>query len=250
LQNGSGSSAITSALAALSKMRVVDLGVKLEEGIPNFPTHPPLIISKARLRARDGYFCQAILISEHTGTHVDAPTHIHPEMVGSSIDQIAVDRLIAPAILYDFYDADMRPGELLTRQMIEDYEKHWDVAVSPGEIALINFGWMQRYWRNDDQSPWFVKHSPGIAEDAVILLKERQVRAVGVDTVAAEVSMVDGKSGQSSGHGIHWLPNKILIIEMLDNLHLLSRRSLFVALPLKIHQGSGSPLRPVAYCED
>ena len=48
----------------------------------------------------------------------------------------------------------------------------------------------------------------------------------------------------------HLLPNGELIIEMLTNLDKLSLRSLFVATPLKIKEGSGSPIRPLAFCEN
>lgn len=44
------------------------------------------------------------------------------------------------------------------------------------------------------------------------------------------------------GHMKHWLPNGILILECVANLELVSRRCLFVAAPLPIEHGSGSPL--------
>jgi len=232
----------------LADMRVVDLAPRLETGIPNWPMHPPLVIDKARQHPRDGYYCQMIVISEHTGAHVDAPAHMHAHLAERSIDSYPANYLIAPAVLYDFDDRDLRPGDLLTRADIEAREDASGVAVGRDEIALVNFGWMRRYWRTDAQSKWFVTNSPGIAEDAVILFKERGIRAIGCDTVACEVSNVDGQGGNPCGHLKHWLPNDILIIEMLANLELLSLRSLFVATPLKIHQGSGSPIRPLAFC--
>jgi kynurenine formamidase len=239
---------VTDVGSILSRMRVVDLAPKLEAGIPNFPLHPPLVIDKARQHARDGYYCQMIVISEHTGAHVDAPAHMHADRPDRSIDRFPANCLIAPAVLYDFAHRELGPGDLLTRSDFEAVERRTGVAVGRSEIALVNFGWMSRYWRTDDQSQWFVNNSPGIAEDAVILFKERGIRAIGCDTVACEVSVVDGKGGNQSGHMTHWLPNDILIIEMLCNLEKLSVRSLFVATPLKIHQGSGSPIRPLAFC--
>lgn len=233
----------------LRGMRVVDLSPTLERGIPNWPMHPPLVIDKAREKERDGYYCQLLMISEHTGTHVDAPTHFHPHMTDKSIDQFPADNLIAPAVLYDFSDLQLQPGDLITRDMVEAYEAEKGVQVGAGEIALINFGWMQRYWRTDAQSTWFVKNSPGIREDAIIHFKDRGIRAIGCDTVACDMAVVDGQGMATTGHTHHWLPNNILIIEMLTNLDKLSLRSLFVATPLKIKEGSGSPIRPLAFCE-
>ena len=242
-------SPVAAVAAALRGMRVVDLSPTLERGIPNWPMHPPLVIDKAREKERDGYYCQLLMISEHTGTHVDAPVHFHPGMENASIDCFAPDTLIAPAVVYDFADRNLKPGELITLAMVEAYEQEHGIAVGRGEIALINFGWMQRYWRTDSQSTWFVKNSPGIAEDAIIFFKQRGIRAIGCDTVACDMAVVDGRGLETTGHTTHWLPNRILIIEMLTNLEKLSPRCLFIAAPLKIREGSGSPIRPLAFCE-
>jgi kynurenine formamidase len=248
--DGGQANLATQVGAMLRGMRVIDLSPVLERGIPNWPLHPPLVIDKAREIDRDGYYCQLLMISEHTGTHVDAPPHFHRSMMNRTIDKFPADKLIAPAVLYDFADKELQPGELLTLDMVEAYESERGVQVGQGEIALVNFGWMQRFWRTDHQSSWFVKNSPGISEDAVIHFKERGIRAIGCDTVACDMAVVDGKGMATSGHEKHWLPNDILIIEMLTNLHMLSLRSLFIATPLKIKDGSGSPIRPVAFCEE
>lgn len=238
--------AISQIGAALRAMRVVDLSPTLERGIPNWPMRTPLVIDKAREIERDGYYCQLLMISEHTGTHVDAPAHFHPQL--ATIDTFPADKLIAPAVLYDFSDLNMQPGEMIDRAMVLAYEAKHGVAVASGEIALINFGWMQRYWRTDAQSTWFVKNAPGIAEDAIILFKDRGIRAIGCDTVACDMAVLDGVGQETTGHTTHWLPNSILIIEMLTNLDKLSLRSFFIATPLKIKEGSGSPIRPLAFC--
>jgi len=236
--------------AMLRSMRVVDLSPTLERGIPNWPLHPPLVIDKVRLRRRDGYYSQLLMISEHTGTHVDAPVHFHDDLMHMSIDKFPADILIAPAVLYDFSSKHMQPGDLVTLDMVKAYEDEKGVQIGEGEIPLINFGWMQRFWRTDDESTWFVKNAPGIREDAIIYFKERGIRAIGCDTVACDMAVIDGVGQETSGHTTHWLPNGILIIEMLTNLHKLSLRSLFVATPLKIKEGSGSPIRPLAFCEE
>jgi kynurenine formamidase len=43
------------------------------------------------------------------------------------------------------------------------------------------------------------------------------------------------------------LPNCILIVEWLAQLEKLPLRSFLIAAPLPIQNGSGSPLRPIAY---
>jgi kynurenine formamidase len=231
---------------AFRSLRAVDLAPRLERGIPRWPTHPHLIIDQTMNHAHDGYFCQGIFMAEHTGAHVDAPAHNHPG--GQTVDEIDVDRLFAPAVLYDFSDLELEAGQLITADMVERYECDRRVSVAKGEIALVNFGWMKRYWRCDCHAQWYATNAPGMAEDAVILFKERGIRAIGSDTVACEMALIDGKAVHSLGHDKHWLPNGILIIEMLARLEQVSPRSFFAAAPLPFSQGSGSPLRPIAFC--
>lgn len=243
-----GGDAVDQILGLIGGLRMVDLAPRLERGIPRWPTHPHLTIDKAVTHEHDGYYCQAIMMAEHTGAHVDAPAHMHPDLMHKTIDTVPADRLIASAVLYDFAGHDMKPGELLTPEMIEAYEAKSGVRVGEGEIALVNFGWIARHWRTDGQAQWYVLNAPGMSEGTARLFRDRGVRAVGTDTVAAETPIVDGKPGDNPGHMKYWLPNDILIIEMLANLEKLTPRSLFMALPLPIHEGSGSPIRPIAFC--
>ncbi|MBN9052890.1 cyclase family protein [Shinella sp. PSBB067] len=229
------------------QLRPVDLAPRLERGIPRWPTHPHLIIDKTMNHEHDGYFCQGIVMAEHTGAHVDAPAHNHPG--AQTVDQIEVDKLFAPAVLYDFSSLGLEAGELITPDMVERYERENDIRVGSGEIALVNYGWMKRHWRCDCHAQWYATNAPGMTEETVILFKERGIRAIGTDTVACEIAIVDGKAGHSLGHDKHWLPNGILIMEMLARLEQLSLRSFFAAAPLPFAEGSGSPLRPIAFCE-
>ncbi|MFZ2104286.1 MAG: cyclase family protein [Roseiarcus sp.] len=177
-------------------------------------------------------------------------TGVCPSLMHMPIDTFPADNLIAPAVLYNFADKNLKPGELITLDMVKAYEQEKGVQVGKGEIALINFGWMQRHWRTDAQSVWFVKNAPGTREDAIVYFKERGIRAIGCDTVACDMAVIDGVGQETTGLTTHWLPNGILIIEMLTNLDKLSLRSLFAATPLKIKEGSGSPIRPLAFCEN
>jgi len=73
---------------------------------------------------------------------------------------------------------------------------------------------------------WFVKNSPGIEEAAIVHFKKRRIRAIGCGTVACDMAVIDGEGLETTGHTTHWLPNRILTMEMLTNLNKLSLRSL------------------------
>ena len=119
--------------------------------------------------------------------------------------------------------------------------------VGGGEIALVNFGWLKRHWFVDERAHYFAKNQPGMDESVAKLFRQRGVRAVGADTIACEIPIVDGVLGPDPGHGRHWLPNGILILECVARMEQLPRSCFLFAAPLRIANGSGSPLRPVAF---
>lgn len=246
-----GFDAVRAAARHLQSLRAVDLAPTLGRGIPRWPTHPHLIIDPTIVHENDGYYCQNLSMAEHIGCHVDAPAHTVADQMHATIEAVPVDRLVAEAVVYDFSDRDWKPGDILTPSDIEAYERKHGISVGSDEMALVNFGWLKQHWRRDAQAQWYARNAPGMNEELVLLFKERNVRAVGADTIACEAALVDGAStGTLPGHFKHWLPNGILILECVANLERVSRRCLFMAAPLPIEHGSGSPLRPIAYCCD
>ena len=223
-----------------------DLAPVLEEGIPKFPSHPALEIDKTFVYERDGFFSQTIKIGEHVGTHVDAPAHMQPLMMEDTIEKVPAGYLIAPAVVYDIASLNLKAGEKATLEDILLLEKRMNTAVGEGEIALIHYGW-GKYWEIGEKGKFYSLNEPGLEEAAVKLFAERKVRAVGSDTVGCESPIKDGVFLDSGhGHDTYWLKNHILIMEILMNLDKLPPRCYFLALPLKIKNGSGSPIRPIA----
>ena len=232
--------------ALFSGARIVDLSPVLENGMPMWPTHPPLVINATVTHERDGYFCQTLFMAEHTGAHVDSPAHVLPSMMDQTIDTFPAGRLMAPASVFDLRPFGLGPGDIVDAATLKRIDAENEQPLGSGDIALLNYGWDVRYkvgpgWRD------YAENSPGLSEEAVLWIKSRGVRAVGSDTIAVDWPIRDGEYVTPSfGHDKHWLPNGILMIEALTNLGALPGRCFFAALPLKIKGGSGSPLRPVA----
>ena len=239
-------SATVSELAELlTQFDIVDLSPLLERGIPRWPTHPHLVIDPTVTHEHDGYYCQTISMAEHTGAHVDTPAHIHPDRMADTVETLPLDALMGPAVVYDFARRNLGPGDLLSANDLLAWERAHDERVGRGEIALLHFGWM-KYWRTDSAAQFYATNVPGLDEGAVKLLADRGVKAVGADTIAVDTAIKDGVTSPNWGHTKHWLSRGILIVEELDNLDKLPPRCLFIALPLKIKRGSGSPIRPIA----
>ena len=231
------------------KFEVVDLSPLLERGIPRWPTHPHLVIDQTVYHKKDGYYCQTLNMGEHVGCHVDAPYHVNEHLPEKTVEKVKPDTLIGRAVVYDFSDMDLQPGDQLPAEAFLEHEKKTGVKVGKGDIALINFGWMQKHWKLDKEGYYYATNSPGMDESAVKLLYDRGIKAVGCDNIACDQAVVDGVSKFASGHQKYWLPNDILIMEMMNNLDKLPAECFVIAIPLKIENGSGSPIRPIALVE-
>jgi arylformamidase len=236
-----------------SRTRMVDLAPRLQADMPKMTAHPDLgVIHDARSHERHGYYAQTLVISEHHGAHVDAPIHVHPEMTDATIEDVGIDSLLGPYKKYDLGRLDPQPGQLITRAELQAEEERAGFSLGEGDIALVDFGW-SRFFRPDDpdweRRRYWADFNAGLAEDACDYLAGRGIKAICSDTVACDISLVNGEILSEFGHRTYFLPNRILIGEGFENLALLPPTGLLLALPLRIKEGSGSPLRPVALYE-
>lgn len=235
----------------LARARIVDLSPLIENGMPRWPTHPPLVVNPTVTHEHDGYFCQTLFMAEHTGAHVDAPAHIHPHMMEHTIDTVPPGALMGKASVFDLSGLGLEAGDTITAENLAKIESRHPEPLGPGDVALLNYGWLRRFWKSDGGWRGYAENAPGLTQDAALWLADREVRAVGADTVACDQPLKDGVALQKSyGHENYFLPRHIYIIEVLSNLHLLPPRCFFIGVPLKIAGGSGSPIRPLALVFD
>jgi kynurenine formamidase len=186
--------------------------------------------------------------AEHGGTHLDAPIHFAEGKQTS--DAIPLDKLIGPAVVIDV-TARAHKDYLVT---VDDLTR-WELehgTIPNGAILLIRTGWGTKY---SDRTAYLGTeltgsqavaqlHFPGIsAEAAQWLVTNRKVDAVGIDTPSIDY----GQSTDFRAHVILYEQN-IPGFENVANLEALPAVGSFVvALPMKIKDGSGGPLRIVAF---
>jgi kynurenine formamidase len=250
--------------------KVYDLGQPLFAGMPHFPTHPPFLRT---LTKRHGELvlpngassaAEAITMGGHVGTHIDALSHfscdgkLHGgvEPVQSYSDGVTthgvdkVEPIFRRAVLFDI--ARLEGVESLQLDFVVTPEHLEACGVKPAEggIALIRTGWAD-YW--NDASRFITGgggsavRGPGPKRAGAQWLSKHGIFAAGSDTVAFEhvPSNMEVHVHLLVERGIH-------IIECL-NLESLAaagvKEFMFIALPLKIRGGTGSPIRPVAVVE-
>jgi len=224
--------------------RIVDLSVLLEQGIPRWPTHPPLLIGQAASHEHDGYANQLLTITEHTGTHVDAPYHIHADLAELTIDRVDPAAVMGRCVVIDLAYKEWQAGE---RASLADLRAALDAAgaeIREGDIVLIHYGWMN-YWKTSREWIDYASGQPGLTEDAADFFVEKKVKAVGTDTAAVGTPVKSGVADSCYFHA-KVLRESIYLIECLNRLDELPPVCFFIGLPLRIAGGSGSPIRAVA----
>jgi arylformamidase len=236
-------------MTSLRTLRVIDISPLFDTNMPGWPTHPTMgIIRDGRNFEQDGYFAETLVMSEHTGSHVDAPAHVVRTMPEATIDTYPPDTLIGCYKKYDLKSFQLKAGDLVTFEMIKSVEEKEKLVLEPKDIVLLEYGW-DKYYHPESKDPqeraWWGRNMPGLSEEVCKYFADGDIKAIGSDTAACEDSVVDGVPKTEYGHMKYFLPNHILIMEGLRNLVSAPSTGIFIALPLKIRGGSGSPIRPI-----
>jgi arylformamidase len=233
---------VQTLLDAFAGHRMIDLTRRLEPGIPSYPTHPKYFQMPWRSMGDPAEMNQLVL-GEHTGTHVDAPSHFvrEGEPARRHIDELALSGFLGRAVTMTFGPFD-GADEFVTRADLEAWQVRHDTQVREGDLVLIDFQWAPR-WTKVPEGFAFLEHWPGLSRDAAEYLRDRKVKAVGTDCISLDPG--DGGGGELAAH-YTLLPAGILIVENLANLDQLPPESFVIALPLPIANGTGSPVRAVA----
>lgn len=231
-------------LAALAELEVHDASPVIEPGMPMFVVYDGPEITPLITHDGVGVAANRISLAEHTGTHVDAPFHFVPG--GETIDEVAPDALLLrPYKKFDLSSLDPQPGQLFSEEDLREAAERGRFVLAADDVAIIEMGW-DRHWPTgggDNTKSFWGLNMPGLDESACSYLTEAGVVAVASDTAACDNAVVDGEIGEAHGHSHWFLPRGILIVEGLRGLASVPASGLFVALPLKIKGGTGSPLR-------
>jgi len=191
-----------------------------------------------------------IWILEHSGTHVDSPSHFG---LGKwTIDQIPLDRLSGPGVVIDISKkAEKDPDSLLDIKDIKAWERLHG-KVPKGAIVIMNSGWYKYYgdkkyynWEEGyPETDTKHMHFPGFSAEAVdYLIRNSQIVGIAVDTVSID----RGQDNNLFEAHRRMSESNVWGIENIGNLDKLPAKGFLVYnLPLKFKDGSGSPVRVFA----
>ena len=238
---------MTSSAHPLDEKKIVDLTYPFSAETHHWPTAKPFHLEKvAEGRAPEGYWYSSYNYggSEHVGTHLDAPFHFAEGKW--TTEQIPLGRLIGPGIVIDMRRQAEKDADYMVHvNDIRAWEKIHG-RVPSDAILLIRSGWgkfwgyRKRYFGTDAPGDTDNLHFPGLSKQAAeFLVKERRVKAVGIDTPSID----HGPSKDFVTHQILGAAN-LAIFENVAALERVPNKGATVyAIPMKIKGGSGAPLR-------
>jgi kynurenine formamidase len=189
-------------------------------------------------------------MGEHTGTHFDAPVHWMSgrDLPANSTDTIPAARFVGPACVIDITaDAERNPDFLLTPEGVLDWE-HTHGRIPAGAWVLLRSGWSKRatsdaFLNVGADGP----HSPGFdAATSRLLAYDRDILGVGVETIGTDAGQAGRFDPPFPNHAIMHGAGKCGLASLCNLDQLPPTGSVVIAAPLKLVNGSGSPLRVLA----
>jgi len=240
------------------RVRVVDLTQTLRPSTPVIQLPPPFaptmpfgIAEISRYDERGpGWYWNNIACGEHTGTHFDAPIHwvTGKDHGNGATDTIDAQRFVAPACVIDCSrEAAADEKFLLTPAHILAWEAEHG-RIPQGAWVLMRTDWSKRtdpaaFLNMKEDGP----HVPGPDADTVrFLVEQREVNGWGVEAVGTDAGQAFAFEPAFPAHHLMHGANKFGLASLCNLDQLPPTGALLVAAPLKIENGSGSPLRVLA----
>jgi kynurenine formamidase len=243
---------------AEGRLRVVDLTQSLGPETPvielppifaNSPGMTIEVVSQFDERG-PGWYWNTIRLGEHTGTHFDAPVHwiTGKDLPDNTTETIPVGKFVGPACVIDVSaESAANPDFLLTPEALLAWEAEYG-RIPAGAWVLLRTDWHKRtdpkdFFNADERGP----HTPGFHQDtSTLLAHERDILGVGVETVGTDAGQAGGFTPPFPNHTIMHGAGKFGLASLANLDQLPPTGAVVIAAPLKIVNGSGSPVRVLA----
>lgn len=201
---------------------LIDISASLAEGLAVWPGDVPFRLeANLRRSTGDGSDLSAMRTTLHAGTHADAPSHV---LDGLTIDRVDLEAYVGPCQVLRVAAAAggrIRPSDLRepiqAPRVLFRTDSHPDEARFPESFAALSpelLGWL---------------HARGVV-------------LVGIDTPSVDPF---DSAGLEAHHALFGLG--MCCLEGLRLGHVAPGLYELIALPLKIAEGDGSPVRAVLW---
>ena len=243
---------------ASGDVQVIDLTQRLTPTTPVIQLPPPFAntpgFKKHEISNYDAkgpaWYWNWIEVGEHVGTHFDAPCHWVTGKGKACVDDLEAKQFVGLAAIIDVTeDVSKSPDYVLSPQTIMEWEKTHG-RIPNGAWVVLRTGWGSRsndaksfFNAGSDGSP----HYPGFGKEAAeFLTKERDILGVGTEAVGTDAAVGAQADPPFPNHSIMHGAGKFGLTQLANVEQLPATGAIIVAAPLKIEDGSGSPVRVIA----
>jgi arylformamidase len=192
--------------------RIHDVTVPLAPGMLAYPGDPPFEIEPVHKLGADPYNLSRLVLTTHSGTHVDAPAHFLRE--GTTVDHLPLEILLGKA----------RVVELLARERIER-----------ADLEALDL-------RDDLRvlKPGYQEDHVYVTVDAAHYLAQAGLKLVGFDYLSIDRF---GSADFPAHHAL--LEAGVVVLEGLDLSEVEPGEYDMACLPLRVDGGDAAPARVV-----
>jgi kynurenine formamidase len=253
-------SVLTQLVAELNAgtLKVVDLTQPLGPDTPVIGLPPqfgssPGVTMEVISRFDDkgpAWYWNVLHLGEHTGTHFDAPVHwiTGKDLPDNCCDSIPAKRFVGPACVIDVTKEVERNNDFL---LMPEHVTEWEAA--HGRIPAHSWVLLRTDWSKRADAASFLNvgadgpHSPGFHKTtSELLAHDRDVLGVGVETVGTDAGQAGTFDPPFPNHTIMHGAGKFGLASLRNLDQLPATGAVVIAAPLRIVNGSGSPLRVLA----
>lgn len=234
--------AVTSVRFGKHALNVVDLTHRLTREFNFDPAHPRIALEEVDgSGVKVGMKMHQIALIEHTGTHIDAPSHFGKEL--RSLGEIPLADLVVPLAVIDIADkaslsrnAQLEPADILA----------WEKRHGPlpkGCCVAMHSGWnpIAEMARNRSEG---AHASTGFSPAAArMLMESRSVKGIAVDAMTIDAGP------NVPAYPVHqaWLRSGRWGIEGMTNLKAVpAEGALLVVGAAPVADATGFPVRAIA----
>lgn len=241
------------------EVEVVDLSGPLGPDTPLLKLPPELAKDTPKIEVHkiseyddDGPFWawNWLKIGEHSGTHFDAPHHwiTGKDYADGYTDTIAPQNYVAPVNVIDCSaQVAENPDFLLDEAGVKAWEaEHGEIG--EGEWVLMRSDWDSRthseelYLNADETGP----HSPGPTVDCIKYILSKGAIGWGTQCIGTDAGQAGGMEPPFPAHNLLHAANKYGLASLANLDKLPPKGAILIAAPLKLVNGTGSPVRAMA----
>jgi arylformamidase len=209
--------------------KIIDISVAISPGMLVYPGDPKPSVEKVFSIKNDGFAVSTIYLGTHTGTHIDAPSHIIED--GASIDMVALDSFYGRAVVFDlsYIGRDVSASDL---------EAHLEQSAVfknnlPVILLLKTIGFSTESEVSKEQYS-----TVGFDETVGQWILDSKFKTVGVDTFSIDSDL------NLPNHKL-LLQHNVSIIENLNMVEVKEGIYDFICFPLKLIGCDASPARAI-----